>query len=67
MFKWKNKKDKTETCLFLIILPLLIPDGGLKKGEGKGTAKTQGLGWGGGVYAGIVDRAVQGLWCVERT
>ena len=35
--------------------------GGLKKGEGKGTAKTQGLGWG-GVYAGMVDRAVQGIF-----
>ena len=33
---------------------------GLKKGDGKGMAKTQGLGWG-GVYSGMVDRAVQGI------
>ena len=37
--------------------------GRLKKGKGKGTAKTQGLGWGGveKVHAGVVDRAVQGI------
>ena len=33
--------------MFLIILPLLIPDGGLKKGEGKGNGKNSGIGIGG--------------------